>query len=396
MTMTDLQRSVRDHWATGQARGLWMALFAAAWIAGCGVGTGGTGAFGSAPVDGFGSIFVGGIEFDDASAVVIDDDGAAVRRDGSELRLGMLADVDGATLVNGPNGPASLAATVRLTRAVVGPVAATDVGRRTLSVLGQSVVINGATAFDPALHGGLAALKAGDGVSVYGFATGSGQTVATRIEPAAVGEAWRLRGVVAGLDAGTKRFGVGAATLDYSGAANVPANLADGQLVHLRLNGASVGGALGVSAFGPLPTPPERSTDASVEGLTTASTKQGLFRIGSITVDSSAAMIDPASAALVAGVHARVKGRLEAGVLVADRIKLLTAQEADSRPYQVTGTVGGLSVSSFVARGVAVDASAATYVNGSASLLANGVKVRVQGVLSGDGTALRATQITFL
>jgi hypothetical protein len=396
MTMTDLQRSVCDRRAAGQWRGLLMALFAAASIVACGVGTGGTGAFGSAPVDGFGSIFVGGIEFDDTSAVVVNDDGAPVARDGNELRLGMLADVNGATLVNGPNGPASLATTVRLTRAVVGPVTATDVGKRTLSVLGQSVVVNGSTAFDQTLHGGLAALKAGDLVSVYGFATGSGLTAATRIEPAASGESWRLRGVVAGLDANAKRFAIGAATLDYSGAADIPADLANGQWVHLKLSGTSVGGALGVSAFGPLSMPPAEAAHAEVEGLAGAPTKQGQFRIGTISVDGSGATIDPASAALVAGVQTEVKGRLQAGVLVADQIKVLTAQAADSRPYQVTGTVGGLSGSGFVVRGVAVDASAATYANGSAALLANGVQVRVQGVLSNDGTALRAAQITFL
>jgi hypothetical protein len=258
------------------------------------------------------------------------------------------------------------------------------------------VVVNGSTAFDSALHGGLAALKAGDRVSVYGLAGSSGQTVATRIEPAVGGDSWRLRGHVAGLDANAKRLGIGAATLDYSGAANVPANLANGQWVHLKLSGTSVGGVLGVAAFGPLPAPPADTAHVEVEGLVAAPTLPGLFRIGAISVDASAATIDPAPAALVAGAHAVVSGRLEAGVLVAGEVKLLTAQEAESRTYRVTGPVGGLSASNFVIRGVAVDSSAASYVNGSAASLANGVKVRVQGALSSDGTAVRATQITFL
>jgi hypothetical protein len=396
MIITRLQGSLHGRWPAALHRGPLIALFAAAWIAGCGVGTGGTGAFGSAPVNGFGSIFVGGIEFDDRSAVVINDDGAPVSRDGNELRLGMMADVDGATPVTGPNGPASPATSVRLTRAVVGPVTATDVGRRTLTVLGQTVVINGSTAFDGTLHGGLAALKAGDWVSVYGLAGSSGQTVATRVEPALGGEAWRLRGAIAGLDANAKRFGIGAAALDYSSAADVPATLANGQWVHLKLNGTSVGGVLGVAAFGPLPAPPADAAHVEVEGLIAVPTVQGLFRIGAIGIDASVATIDPAPAALIAGAHAEVKGRLEAGVLVADTIKLLTAQQAESRSYQVIGTIGGLSVTDFVVRGVAVDASAATYANGSAAQLANGVKVHVQGALSSDGTVVRAARITFL
>ena len=396
MTKTKLQRCLHDKLATGRLRGPTIALLAAAWIAGCGVGTGGTGAFGSAPVNGFGSIFVGGIEFDDTRAVVINDDGAPVARDGNELRLGMMVDVDGTTIAAGPNGPASTAASVRLTRAVVGPVTASDVGRRTLSVLGQTVVVNGSTAFDATLHGGLAALKAGDMVSVYGLAGSSGQTVATRLEPALSGDAWRLRGPVAGLDANTKRFGIGAALLDYSSAANVPAGLANGQWVHLTLSGTSIGGVLGVAAFGPLPAPPADAAHVTVEGLVAAPTMQGLLRIGAISVDASLATIVPAPAALVAGAHAEVSGRLAAGVLVADKIKLLTAQEAESRSFQVIGTVSGLSATNFLVRGVAVDASAATYVNGAATLLANGVKVRVQGTLSTDGTAVQAARITFL
>ena len=396
MTKTKLQRCLHDKLATGRLRGPTIALLAAAWIAGCGVGTGGTGAFGSAPVNGFGSIFVGGIEFDDTRAVVINDDGAPVARDGNELRLGMMADVDGTTIAAGPNGPASTAASVRLTRAVVGPVTASDVGRRTLSVLGQTVVVNGSTAFDATLHGGLAALKAGDMVSVYGLAGSSGQTVATRLEPALSGDAWRLRGPVAGLDANTKRFGIGAALLDYSSAVNVPAGLANGQWVHLTLSGTSIGGVLGVAAFGPLPAPPADAAHVTVEGLVAAPTVQGLLRIGAISVDASLATIVPAPAALVAGAHAEVSGRLAAGVLVADKIKLLTPQEAESRSFQVIGTVSGLSATNFLVRGVAVDASAATYVNGAATLLANGVKVRVQGTLSTDGTAVQAARITFL
>lgn len=47
-----------------------LALLCLALLAACGggVGTGGTGSYGAAPVAGYGSIFVGGIEFDTAHA----------------------------------------------------------------------------------------------------------------------------------------------------------------------------------------------------------------------------------------------------------------------------------------------------------------------------------------
>jgi hypothetical protein len=219
--------------------------------------------------------------------------------------------------------------------------------------------------------------------------------VATRVEPSVVGEARRLRGTVTSLDASAMRFSVGAAKLDYTGAANVPAGLAEGQSVHVRLSGSSVGGVLRVAAFGQVSAPPADAARVEVEGLVAALTAQGRFRVGTLTVDASGATVDPAPAAMVAGAHVEVGGRLVAGVLVADKVTLLSAQQAGNRTYQLIGTVSGLSATSFVVRGISVDGSAATFVNGSAALLANGVSVHVQGALSADGTTVRATRILF-
>ena len=58
---------------------------------GGGVGTGGTGgdasAYAAGPITGFGSVFVGGVRFDDSAAAVEDADGSSRTRD--DLRLGM-------------------------------------------------------------------------------------------------------------------------------------------------------------------------------------------------------------------------------------------------------------------------------------------------------------------
>ena len=70
-----------------------LALGLAAAVSGCGgsVGVGGTGSYSYAPIEGFGSIYVGGIEYDDSQAAVFDEDGAAIARD--SLRLGMVVDI---------------------------------------------------------------------------------------------------------------------------------------------------------------------------------------------------------------------------------------------------------------------------------------------------------------
>ncbi|HSN31834.1 MAG TPA: DUF5666 domain-containing protein, partial [Ideonella sp.] len=318
--------------------------------------------------------------------------GAAI--DASALHLGTLAAVEGGSVAGGPNGPAATAATVRLARLAVGPVAAVDVGARTLEVLGQTVQVDGSTVFDAALRGGLAAVRVGDVVSVHALADAGGHPLATRIEPAAAGEPWRLRGYVSAVDAGARRLSIGAATLDYAGAAAIPDGLAVGSFVQLRLAGTSAGGVFPVAAFVPVAAPADAGR-VEVEGLVAAPTAQG-FRIGALAVDASAATIVPGNAELVAGAHAEVEGRLQAGTLVADRVTLLAAQQADRRSYRIAGTLTALDApaQSFVVRGVGVDFSAANFVGGSAGSLVPGASVvQVVGPLSADGTQLRATQV---
>ena len=371
------------------ARLLLAALGAFLFGCGGGVGTGGTGSYGAAPIDGFGSIFVGGIEFDDSAATRLDEDGQPLA-DG-ELRLGMTVQVEGGPVSDGADGPTARAATVRLARVAVGPVSATDVAARTLAVLGQTVQVNAATVFDARLNGGLGALRPGDLVAVHALADAAGRPVATRIEPAAASEPWRLRGIVSALDSGARRLQVGAASFDYA-AAIPPPGLAEGQLVSLRLAAAAGGGAPAVTAFDRVAAPADAAR-AEVEGLVTAAGAR--LRIGGLDVDTAAARIEPAPAALVAGAQAEVHGRLQNGTLVAETVRVLTPQQAAHRVYVLSGAVGSLDLAAArcVVRGVGVDFAGARFVGGSVDSLAAGVTVRVQGELSADGTRLRATQV---
>ena len=385
------------------AAGLLLAWFAASLLTSCGggVGTGGTGSFGSAPVSGFGSILVGGIEFDDSQAIVVDDDGVDLPADHASLRLGTMTEVEGGEVTDGLAGPTAVAATVHLARLVVGPVTAVDVNGRTLNVLGQTLQVNGSTALDASMRTGLAGLHVGDVVAAHALADAAGRPVATRIEPATSGEAWRIRGFVAGLNPATRRFSVGAATLDFSTAANVPTGLADGQYVHVKLanvTNVAIGSALTVSRFLQASSTPIEAARVVIEGLVVALSSDGNFRIGALTVDGSVAAVLPAPAALVAGAQAQVEGRLQANTLVASKVTLLTPQQADQRTYRLAGTVSALNsaAQTFVLRNVGIDYSAARFVNGTAGTLAvPGGFVHVQGRLSADGTRVQANQIVF-
>src|SRR5262245_13917335 len=80
----------------------WVWLVAAVLLGlscGGGVGTGGTGAFASGPITGFGSIIVNDVHFDESAARIDDDGGNG--RDRSELHLGTVVEVQGGEIRDG-------------------------------------------------------------------------------------------------------------------------------------------------------------------------------------------------------------------------------------------------------------------------------------------------------
>ncbi len=103
----------------------------AAFVAGCGggVGSGGTGSFASGPITGFGSVIVGGVRFDDSTALVEDLDGT--RRSRDELRLGMTVEIDGSAITTDSSGSSATAARISFESELSGLVA--------LSALAESV-----------------------------------------------------------------------------------------------------------------------------------------------------------------------------------------------------------------------------------------------------------------
>ncbi len=362
---------------------------------GGGVGSGGTGSFSSAPVTGFGSIFAGGIEFDDTQATVLDDDGVAMS---APVQLGAIAEVQGGDVVQGPNGPSASASTIQLARLAVGPVSSSDVNGHTLTVLGQALQINGSTVFDPAIHGGLSGLRPGDKVSAYALADALGNPLATRIELANSNEPWRLRGFAANVDAQTKRMAIGSAMLDYSAAANTPADLATGQFLHVKISGTAANGVLQVSGFLPSSKAPADAATVVSEGVVAAPIPGASFRLGALNVDTHGATISPVGSVLSAGEHVLVQGQLQGGTLVANSVTVTPPEANGKRSYQLVGTLTAFNATTqtFAVKGVTVIYSAAQFVNGTvASLAAANATVHVQGPLSSDGTQVQAQTVTF-
>ena len=379
-------------------------LAAAALLAGCGGG----GSSGSSPteqptsytegvVTGFGSIIVNGIRFDDSAATVTDDDGTADRGRG-DLRIGMVVEIEGAD-VDRARG-IGRALRIRWANEFVGPVTSVDTTANTFVLFGQTIEVRPFTVFDDSLPGGLADLKTNEVVEVHGlFNAALGRYVATRIELEDTAALYKLRGIVSDLTATT--FKLGSETIYYGdiAAADLPAGLANGMRVRVRLqttqNGAGQWVAIAVRHG--IRKLLER-LDSEIEGMVTELASPTSFSINGIPVDASTAFFRDGPVALGDRVEAR--GEVVDGTLKA----LVVKKEDDSADdrNELHGTVASVDTAArtFVLRhevhgDITVSyANVLTFKDGSASDLAAGAKVEVKGRLMLGGE-LQAVEIDF-
>jgi len=283
-------------------------------------------------ISAFGSIFVNGVEWevDDAS---IDIEGVAGGE--SDLRLGMVVRVEGNLAEDGLTGNAT---SVHFDDALEGPIAEdptpanAEGTRKEFSVLDTRVVVDvDDTVFDDgASFDGLARDQV---VEVSGFIDETGAVRATRVE--LQGEFptlddVELRGRVSGLsqdmsDGGI--FDLGGITVHYTAATDFEDgtrdDLAEGVLVEvegrLRISGDEIDAAeieLEEEGLGD-----GDADDVELEGFVTGYLSDAFFLVSGVQVDASGASFDPTSLALANGVQVEVEGRLQAGILIADRVE---------------------------------------------------------------------------
>lgn len=380
------------------------ATLAAAVAAGCGggggVGSGGTGGFAAGPITGFGSVIVGGVRFDDSAAEIEDLDGA--RRSRDELRLGMTVEVESSAITTDATGTASASASrIRLESELVGLVGAVNVAGGSFMLLGQRVTVDASTVFDDRLPGGLGGLAPGQAVEVYAeFDSAAQRYRATRVEPAAPALGLRLRGPLAQVNAAAGTLRIGNVSYGYAHAADVPAGLAAGQYVRLRLAlDPTPAPRWVVQSFGTALRPLADADGVKLEGLVSAYTSAASFSVGGRPVDGGAASFPGGSAGLGAGVRVEVEGSVRGGVLRARRIVIKSDDEVRERGFELTGPITAVDPGrgSFVVRRVTVGTgrSDLRYDDGTAADLALGRRVEVRGVLAADGRSVDATRIRF-
>jgi hypothetical protein len=317
---------------------------------GSGGGIGGTGVTASGTIDGFGSIFVNGVEFEtDEAEIIVDGD----RVSDDALRLGMVVLVSG-TINDG--GVTGLADRVVFDDEVQGPVSSIEPGQDDdsllLDILGVSVIVErtgtvfDATSFDT--------IAVGDILEVSGFPAASGTLRATRLEKkTGTGGAAEveLKGAVANLVGAV--FTLGQYSVDFSGAdlSGVPGGeLSNGLVVevHGTLEDALILASRieredGIAAA-------LDAREVSVQGTITGFAGRQDFNVNGVAVNGSDATLQPADLVLGNGQVVEVDGTWDGSVLTArkiearrGRVEIEAAVEAvgpDSVTLQLaTGTV---------------------------------------------------------
>lgn len=373
-------------------------LAAATLLSACGggVGVGGTGTYASGPIAGFGSIVVNDIRFDDSAAAVVDADGSARSR--GDLRLGMTVEVDGGPLA--ADGTTATATRVRIASALVGAVQAVDVAAGRLRVLGQVVALRSDTVFDDRLTGGLASLRVGDVVEVYGSEDrGAAVLAATRIEPRVGVSAWRVRAVLDALDPAARTLRIGNQVFSFAGVA-LPADAAVGRVVLLSLAPALDGsGRAVITGFGvALPTLPDLD-DVRLRGRITAFTSTTAFAVDGQAVDASAAQFPQGTAGLGLGARVEVRGVSVGRVLRALLVRSESDDEVRERGVELEGAIEAVDpvASSFRLRGLTIRTTRPDLRldDGTLADLVVGRRVEVKAQLAPDRIALEATRIKF-
>jgi hypothetical protein len=369
-------------------------------VAACGgVDSGGTGqtvqTSSAGRVTGFGSVIVNGIRFDDAGATVVDDDGQPRSR--SELRLGMVVDVQGQ--LHGSSGTGT-ARRIQFGPDVAGPVDSVDLANGRLVVLGQAVRADLDTLYGD-LPNGLADVQAGQLLQVFAFFDPtSGLYTATRIERVTALTQYVLRGRIANLSTAQRTFTIGGATIDYGALAppNVP-TLADGLAVRVTLATTAVSGRWTATRLHTSQRHfPDERDEAELEGFVSDYSGPTSFVVAGVPVDAGSPGLRVKHGSLsdlANGVRVEVEGSMLNGVLVATELDFKRNGDQEFELHGALDTVDVVS-RTLSLRGVTVDWDDATQFNaGLASDLAVGVRIEVRGTPSGGGTRLRADFIRF-
>jgi hypothetical protein len=341
------------------------------------------------PINGFGSVIVNGVRFDDSAAQVkFEDDEDRVGQLNSGLQIGMVVALKGERRDDSTGSTNSISTEAELR----GPVQ--SVTTDSLVVMGQTIKTSTTTSYIGIAD--LTALKAGDIVQVHGLMNSAAEITAFLIvgkdSPA---KTYKTVGKVSAHDMAAKTFKIGELTLSYGNATEqrkLPTGSWDGLV--LRVRGAS-------SSFTASPLALQASRikqhsdfgedssmgEAEVRGFVSElAADKASFKANGVEVKlTQSTQILPANRSrddLANGVLVEAEGSWDNGVLTARKIKFEDENEFE---LELKGAISDFvqnadGTMAFTVRNQAVITTTDTKIDlrGRASALANGMVVQVK------------------
>jgi hypothetical protein len=315
--------------------------------------------------------------------------------------IGTLTNSDGRLVATGVAVVAVALPAAESTKVELEGLVANHAGLASFTVNGQAVdarnaVFSGGTAAD---------LVNGAKVQVGGRIV-DGIVIATRIEFEA--------GVTATFDGTAQMIDAGAGTLVVAGqtfVVNATTQFEDksaAALTSFALASLHVGDRVNIKAARTassylalrierldLAAPPEAAPTAKTEGTIANFVSIASFDVGARRVNASSARIVNGTAAdLANGRRVEVEGVLSGATLMASRVGFAIETTLPPATVSIEGTIADfVSRASFSVAGQRVDASGASFENGSAADLANGRVVEVKGLAS--GATVVASNVSF-
>lgn len=387
--------------------------------ASCGGGGGGSSSSGTAggssltgtssgAVEGFGSIFVNGVEFETSEAE-FEIEGEVGLED--DLREGMVVKVEGSFDDNGVDGSAEK---VTYDDDLEGPISAfveTTPGLvKTLTIMAQTVILqNGVTRFDnndPNFDefADVGPGNVGNVVEVSGFVNFDGSIQATFIERKALaqapGDIFEIKGTVANLNPVLSTFEINGLTIDFSGATVRDGILANGALVEVKGDNL-VGDTLFATdvEIKPAGLGVDDADKAEVEGfVSNLNLGAKTFEVnGQLVNYSTATFVGGTEAELANGTKVEAEGPISGGILQAVKIEFKESVRFEANALTVNAGAGTLTLENLP--GITVQVDGLTEFDGVAGLsgISPGNELKIRGRRANEtSTTVIASEIELI
>ena len=270
-------------------------------------------------ITGFGSVYVNGVRYHtNGTRFTIDDH----KGDESDLKVGMIVTVTGSSLGRGEGNADSIVYDNELK----GPVSvitpdAVDVSRKTLTILGQAVLVTADTTIDDDHGLTFGSIALNDVLEVSGYVTATGFT-ATHIELQDNADEIEIKGHIENLTPNS--FTIGGFPVSYDGTTKLDdiKALAEDMFVEAKGQLDGAGTTLIASKIEGEDEGLDDVDEAEIKGvITDYNPADDTFMLQGQKVDASRAELKPTSLVLADGVTVEVEGYVSNGVLIADEVE---------------------------------------------------------------------------